>query len=159
MAQEKKCHKNGAGDHWWIFFFTSNYTTRKAGGYVKELVKSMLWMWQKLEQQQAGQLLYNFSTNPIPTVQEFYETIVDVSQSKHRTFNVPFWLLLSGSYAIGLLEKIIGRGLGINPTRVKKLLRSNYIQPKTLQEMGYQYYFSLRSAMEDWKAQTPKDWQ
>lgn len=141
------------------FAFTGNQQTRKAGGYVKELCKAIVWMMDKQLQANASLSLFNFTMDPAPTVEEFALEISRTAKVKPVSRNVPFGLLLAGSYLISILTKFLRRGSNINPTRVRKLLRSNYIIPGQLKQAGYDYRYTLRGAMEDWKAQKPGDWQ
>jgi nucleoside-diphosphate-sugar epimerase len=138
------------------FFYMGNRQTRKSGGYVKELVQTMLWATQR---QQAGVLLYNFSQYPIPTVQEYAETIQKVAGIRRRVFQAPYALLYPMSWAMDSCARLFGLNQPVNPTRLRKLIRSNNIVPAVLQSEQYQNRFDLESALRDWKSERPEDWR
>lgn len=140
------------------FLYTGNQSTRKAGGYVKELTRSIVWMYNKQQELGKQLLLYNFSMDPAPTVSEFATEIQTVSGRASKIRSLPYKLLLFLSHFTDIAARMVGRNSNINPVRVRKLLRSNYIIPDTLKQLGYQYKFNLRMSMEDWQKQNPGDW-
>lgn len=140
------------------FVFTANQHTAKAGGYVKELCRSIIWMWQRQQADNTKVGLFNFTMTPTPTVGEYVTAINEVLDKPNRTFNLPFGLLLFGSHVWQGAFKLIGKNSGINPARIRKLRRSNNIQAKVLQDAGYKYEYDLVSAMHDWQSERPEDW-
>lgn len=141
------------------FFFTGNQNTVKAGGYVKELSNAIVWVWQKQLQQDIPSLLFNFSMPEAPTVKDYVVTINKVLGRPVKVFNLPFNLLLLMSYPFYLVGKMFGKTSSINPARIKKLRRSNFILPEKLKTLGYEYKYNLESAMRDWKVEHPEDWK
>lgn len=137
------------------FVYMGNRRTRKAGGYVKELVLTMIWA---LQRQRAGVMLYNFSQYPIPTVQEYVETIQRVAGVRRPVLHVPFALLYPVSWVMDALAKLLGISQPVNPTRLRKLVRSNNIVPAVLQREGYVNRFNLESALRDWKSDCAESW-
>lgn len=139
------------------FFYMGNRKTRKAGGYVKELVRTMLWAVDKNKNTHTP-FLYNFAFPTPPSVEEYVNTVKEISGVSRYTFNLPYQILLLASYPIDFLSKIIRINQPISPVRVKKLIRSNNIVPKNLIETGYMYKYTFKDAMQDWKTECPKDW-
>lgn len=137
------------------FVYMGNRGTRKAGGYVKELVLTMLWA---LQRQRAGVLLYNFSQYPIPTMEEYVETIQRVAGVRRPVPHVPYALLYPVSWVMDTLAKLLGISQPVNPTRLRKLVRSNNIVPAVLQREGYVNRFDLESALRDWKGDCAGNW-
>lgn len=137
------------------FVYMGNRQTKKAGGYVKELVLTMLWA---LQRQRAGVLLYNFSQYPIPTVQEYVETIRRVAGLRRPVFRVPYSLLYLVSWLMDACARLLGISQPVNPTRLRKLVRSNNIVPAVLQREGYVNKFDLESALRDWKNDRAENW-
>lgn len=141
------------------FVFTGNEQTAKAGGYVKELSRAIIWMWQRQITSGAKFLLFNFTMNPTPTVSQFVTAINTVLDKPNRTISLPFNLLLLIAKVWEFPFKLIGKQTGINSARIHKLRRSNYIVAQELENAGYQYQYDLISAMRDWQTERPEDWQ
>jgi hypothetical protein len=47
----------------------------------------------------------------------------------------------------------------IKPARVRKLARSNNIDPAWLRQAGYAFRYTLEDAFRDWLAEQPQDWR
>ncbi len=139
------------------FFYMGNRYTRKAGGYVKELVNSMLWMLDTIPEN-GGSVLYNFTMEQAPTVEEYVTTVCKVAGIKRWIPSAPYPLFLALSYFISFLTKPLGIKQPINPTRIRKLVKSNNIEPSVLREYGYKYQYSLETAMRDWFKDCPEEW-
>ena len=54
---------------------------------------------------------------------------------------------------------LVGRSSDWHPERLRKLTRSNDIVPKTLLASGYAFHYSLTSALQEWKALRPDEWE
>ncbi len=141
------------------FVYTGNQDTAKAGGYVKELTRSVVWMWQKQLSSQKPFSLYNFTMNPTPTVGQFVKAISAVLGKDKQPISLPFNLLLLMAKVWELPFKLIGQQTSINPARIHKLRRSNKIAAEVLAHEGYEYQYDLVSAMRDWKSERAEDWQ
>lgn len=141
------------------FVYTGNEQTAKAGGYVKELCRSIIWMWERQLSTNKGFWLYNFTMNPTPTVSQFVSAISEVLGKTKQPISLPFNLLLLMAQLWELPFKIIGKQTSINPARIHKLRRSNKIAADVLAQEGYDYEYDLVSAMRDWKAERAEDWQ
>lgn len=141
------------------FFYTGNKKTRKAGGYVKELCNSITWMLDRQDEHNSKEVLFNFTMDPAPTMEEYAKAICNTANVKRFIPNVPYPVLLAGSYIIQGLSKVLGIKQPINPTRIRKLLRSNSIVPAVLKEAGYSYKYTLEEALQDWLKERPEDWK
>lgn len=140
------------------FFYTGNKKVRKAGGYVKELCNSIVWMLKHQNIKAQPVLLYNFSMDPAPTVEDYVHAINKTAKRKGFTLNVPHTLLLTASYFIEALARILKIKQPISPVRMKKLVHQNLIVPTVLKDSGYNYQYTLDSAMADWQQEWPQDW-
>jgi nucleoside-diphosphate-sugar epimerase len=140
------------------FFYMGNRQTIKAGIYVKELCHSILWALDKVDHSGTGWLLYNATMNPAPAVEDYVTTICKVAGVKRACPGVPYALL----YVVAGMLEIGARPLGVkhpfSPVRIRKLVRSNNIQAEVLRERGYEYRYTLKTALEDWKHDFPQDW-
>ena len=139
------------------FVYVGNRRTMKAGGYVKELCFVVQFGLE--HQDSSGELntLMNFSMDPPPTLEEYVETIGEVFGHRGAQLNVPRSLLLGASYLINGVARAAQIIQPISPVRVRKLFRSTCIAPKRLRELGYQWRFSLKEALCDWKQSIPGD--
>jgi GlcNAc-P-P-Und epimerase len=140
------------------FFYAGNQNTCKAGGYVKELCNAILWVLAWQQQQKQEVVLFNFSADPIPTLEEYVKAVCQVAQIERSLLKVPYPLLLGASYPISQLARLFGLKQPIDPVRIRKLIRSNNIVPEFLRSAGYPYQYTLRQALEDWKREKPEDW-
>jgi GlcNAc-P-P-Und epimerase len=139
------------------FLYMGNRQTRKAAGYVKELVLSMLWILDCLPQS-GGSLLYNFSMQEPPSVQDFVQTTLAVANQRRFVASLPYRTILVMSYILDSTAKLFHLNHPFSPVRIRKLVRSNNIQPQLLVELSYPYQYTLSSAMHDWKKDSPSEW-
>ena len=70
---------------------------------------------------------------------------------------MPRGLLITLSYPLSGLERILGITFPINRVRIRKLFRSNNVLPAGLRELNYPYTYTLESAFSDWKKEVPDD--
>lgn len=140
------------------FFFMGNRQAIKAGGYVKELCRSMLWGLERLESGPEDSILYNFTLDPPPRLEEYVTAQLAEAGRDGRVRELPYSLLLAASYVLDGLAKPLGVRHPFSPVRIRKLVRSNNIQPGYLRRHGYQYRYSLREALRDWKNERPDEW-
>lgn len=138
------------------FFYMGNRDTRKAGGYVKELVNSMFWALRNIKKE--GCYLYNFSLPSAPTIQDYVNVVCKVAGVSRFVPYMPYKVLLPLSYLIEWSAKPFRAKPAICPTRVRKLVRSNNIEPMVLKRDHYQYRFTFESAMQDWLHDRPDEW-
>jgi GlcNAc-P-P-Und epimerase len=139
------------------FLYMGNRQTRKAAGYVKELVLSMLWVLDRLPQS-GGFLLYNFSMQEPPSVQDFVQTTLAVANQKRFVASLPYRTVLILAYILDSTAKLFRFNHPFSPVRIRKLVRSNNIQPQLLVELSYPFQYTLFSAMHDWMKDAPSEW-
>lgn len=125
------------------FAFPGRKDTIKACIYVKDLVGFMLY---KLENHKKGAEIYNCTFEPAFTIEQIVDTMKKTTGLKSWTPLIPSWILMPMAY----IAKLFGSPIGICPARVKKLMISTNISGKKLSESGYQFKFSLESAIRDW---------
>ncbi|MCX2897811.1 NAD-dependent epimerase/dehydratase family protein [Pseudomonas mandelii] len=141
------------------FFYMGNRDTRKAGTYVKELCRAMCWALNYQKEQGRNFTLFNMSMNPGPSIQEYVEAVCAVAQVKRRIPAIPYLTLLSAAYGIELIARPLRIQHPFSPVRIRKLVRSNFIQPGFLIEHKYCYQYTLESAFADWKLECPEEWR
>ena len=140
------------------FFYMGNKQTRKAGIYVKELCRAMMWVLNSEKAKADGVSLFNMSMNPGPSIEEYVNTIASVAKIKIWVPSVPSTFLFVAAYIIEVLSRPLGIRHPFSPVRIKKLIRSNNILPTYLVEQGYDYKYSLDDAFIDWKKDCPEEW-
>lgn len=140
------------------FFYMGNKDTRKAGTYVKELCKAMLWVLERQDQTGERVSLFNMSMNPGPSIKEYVDTVCKVASVRRTALGIPYPLLLAAAYGIDLITRPLGIKHPFSPVRIRKLVRSNNILPNYLVENGYPYQYNLESAFADWKKECPEEW-
>jgi len=140
------------------FLYMGNRNTRKAGGYVKELANTMLWALARIPEQ-GGTQLYNFTMEQPPTVEEYVNTVCKVAGVSRWVPSVPYGLLLAISYGIEAIARPLGIKQPVSPVRIRKLVKSNNIEPGVLRREGYQYQYTLETAMADWRRDRADEWR
>lgn len=142
------------------FVYTGNRGTEKSGGYVRELCKSIDFCLEHQKNKSERVLLANFSVFPPPTMADYIAAIEQVTGKRRYRANIPLSALIFASRIVSSLASLFGISQPINPTRVRKLVRSNRIEAKVLQTIGYaNSYKDLVSSFSDWKALNPADFQ
>jgi GlcNAc-P-P-Und epimerase len=141
------------------FFYTGNRQVRKAGGYVKELCLVTRFGLEHLEQAPEQSALLNFGFDPAPKLEDFVNAISSAAGIRRHPFSVPRSILLGISYPIDLAARIARIQQPVDPVRIRKLLRSNWVEPQRLRELGYEWKFNLESAFRDWKRDYPSDFE
>lgn len=140
------------------FFYMGNESTRKAGGYIKELVAAMRWVVDGQVKNQKNVVIYNFSSKTPPTIKEYVTAICEVAGVKRFIPNVPYFVLLSIAYLLEIFAKPFRIVHPFSPVRIRKLVKSNDVIPKYLTDNGYSYQYDLKGSFEDWKNDSPHDW-
>lgn len=140
------------------FFYMGNRATRKAGVYVKELCNAMLWVSQTQANRNEMVSLFNMSMNPGPSIEEYVRSVCKVAGVNRRIPEVPYWALLFIANLIDVVAKPLGIKHPFSPVRIKKLVRSNNIEPNYLVRNGYSYKYSLDTAFSDWRKHCPEEW-
>lgn len=141
-----------------LFCYVGNKEVRKSGGYVKELVNTVFWVYNWMEEHQQQTVLYNFSLPQPPTLEEYVETIQKVAGIKRWVPTLPFRLLLGISHVIQAVSTLVGINQPVHPDRIKKLKVDNMIIPEFLVDNGYPFLYDLESCLSDWKKDVPDEW-
>lgn len=141
------------------FCYMGNRHTRKAGGYVKELCHALTWVMDRQREQNAGVVLFNFTMDPAPTVEEYVQTVCQIAGVRRVIPSLPYRFLLGASYSIEALSRPFGIQQPISPVRIRKLVRSNNIIPGYLRKADYRYLYTLDRALADWYHESPKEWR
>lgn len=141
------------------FFYMGNRNTRKAGIYVKELCNAIWWAYRLQVKQHHGVLLFNGSMNPGPSISEYVAAVCNVSERRPIIPSMPYFVLLSAASMIDAVARPLGIKHPFSPVRIRKLVRSNNVMPGLLVSSGYEYIYTLDSAMADWKRDCPDDWR
>lgn len=128
-----------------LFAYAGRRDTRKAGIYVKDLVRVMDLMSKATERPVK---LYNCCFEIPPTIEEIVVTMKTVLGVGKPTPTIPAIVLQMGASILGLLDSI---GLGFHPDRVKKLMVSTQISGELLAK-DYPLQYNLLQALQDWKA-------
>jgi len=139
------------------FVYVGNRSTRKAGGYVKELCHVAQFGLEYQDRTGENFTLLNFSMNPTPRLENFVSAIQQVAGIKRNPFSIPRSILVGASYPIDALSRAVGIRQPISPVRVRKLFRSTSVDPKRLRELGYQWKYTIDEAFQDWKRDRPED--
>lgn len=140
------------------FLYMANRNTRKAGVYVKELCRAMMWVLNSEKAKAEGISLFNMSMNPGPSIEEYVNSIARIAKIKVWIPNVPSTLLFIIAYSIDFIAKPLKIKHPFSPVRIRKLIRSNNILPNYLVENGYDYKYTLDEAFADWKKDCPDEW-
>jgi hypothetical protein len=61
------------------------------------------------------------------------------------------------SYPIDFATRALGIRQPITPVRIRKLYRSTWINCTRFRELNYEWTFTLESAFQDWKKDSPDD--
>jgi GlcNAc-P-P-Und epimerase len=142
-----------------IFFFMGNRGTIKAGIYIKELCRSIAWAIERQKCNNSNFILFNATMNPSPSLEQYVLAIKEINKIKKYTFSIPYKGMLVLAKIIDLSASILRINQSINPVRIKKLVKSNNIYPKYIVEEGYEYLYTLKSAMVDWQKDCPNEWR
>jgi len=130
------------------FMYPGRKDTRKSSIYVKDLVRLMIEMTKK---EKAGYHLYNMAYTPNHTIEEICKSMAKVTGFNEPRILIPSRILLPLAHVVNILGKLTGLLFnGIHPDRVKKLMISTDILGMKIIDNGYEYQYSLESAIQDW---------
>lgn len=141
------------------FFYMGNKNTRKAGVYVKELCHAMWWVLNRQSTSGEHVSLFNMSMNPGPSIEEYVNAVCKMAGVQRFIPSVPYGLLLTVAYLIDSIARPLGIKHPFSPVRIRKLVRSNNILPNYLVENGYEYRYTLETALADWRESCPEEWK
>lgn len=132
------------------FMFPGRSDTIKSCGYVRDLVRSMLFMRDR----NPGVVTYNFAHPARYTARDIADTMAETGKYKRPTLIMP----LAVMNGIGLAFEILasaGVRTSINRARVSKLNRSTNVLPGVLMREKFDYRYDLRASLADWRATSP----
>jgi GlcNAc-P-P-Und epimerase len=128
------------------FVYPGRKDTRKACGYVHDLVESLFFV-DGLDHSVS---VYNFCYPQPPTIEEVCVAFCSVAGYPEPILRVPAPLLYGvarAAHAVGLKD--------LNPERIAKLVHSTNIVPAFLARHGFRFDYELRAALSDWLASDP----
>lgn len=125
------------------FAYPGRKDTIKACIYVKDLVSFMLY---KINNHSKGTELFNCTFEPAFTIEHIVESMKKATNLKRTIPLVPSWILMPIAY----IAYLLGSPMGICPARVKKLMISTNICGKKMSLSGYNFKYTLDSAIADW---------
>jgi nucleoside-diphosphate-sugar epimerase len=128
------------------FFYPGRRDTKKACGYVDDLVSSLLFA----EKFAAPDITYNFAYPSAPTIEEICRAFCEVADLPKPLLTIPAPALLLAARSL----RFMGRA-DFDPARVEKLIRSTNIQPSILLDKDFVYQTSLVGGLERWFRSNP----
>lgn len=131
-----------------LFIYPGRKDTRKAGGYVKELVRTMMFALAQPEPFYR----YNFADQVVPTSEDICKAFVDLGGFKPPLGVAPRAMLDLAALGCEALNALGVRNK-VNRQRVAKLINSTHIVPRRLIEDSYPFAYTLKSAFSDWMAE------
>jgi len=131
-----------------LFVYMGRKTTVKAGLYVKDLVHFLVWCYRN----SARYGLYNLAFPETLTIQHICETICKVMNFRKPFLVAPFRLALVTSYPFEVLNELGVLRSGIHHRRIEKLYHSTNIVPQKALQAGFQFQYTLETALRDWLA-------
>jgi nucleoside-diphosphate-sugar epimerase len=129
------------------FLYPGRKDTMKSGGYVKELVHSMIFALQRPE----PVYLYNFTDRHCPTIEEICTVFHEEGGARRPLGVVPLPVVRAAATVCEALNAV-GLKNPISKARVDKLVHSTHILPNRLIKDGYQYNYDLSTSIRDWIA-------
>lgn len=133
-----------------LFVFVGRSDTVKSSGYVGDLVGSMLFALERAQRE----ITYNFAYPQAYTIADVVAAFRAVAGYGGARATLPVPLLNAMAVPFELAN-----GLGLrNPIhrdRIRKLHESTNIVPRWLVENGFAFQTDLRSALAEWRAESP----
>lgn len=131
-----------------VFLYPGRRDTRKASGYVKELVRSFQFALARPERP----YLYNFCFPELYDIQHLCDAFNRVAVVQPPRGTVPLALMHAAAIPFEVANAM-GLKNGICRERIDKLVKSTAMLPARLTEDGYRFSFDLESALRDWLAE------
>ena len=132
------------------FFYPGRSDTRKACGFVGDLVRSLFFMRDR----GAGLHLYNYAYPDTHTIREICDAMSQIGDFRTLQVTLPQRPLLAAGYLMEVAAKL-GLTTGINRERVRKLLRSTHVVPDALARAGFVFDTNLASGLRAWHDHDP----
>jgi GlcNAc-P-P-Und epimerase len=128
------------------FMYPGRRDTRKACGYVTDLVRSMLFM----ERFGDPVVTYNFAYPGPPTIEEVCDAFCRASGYPRPLGTVPLPVMLTAARVLHTIGKD-----SFDPARVMKLVESTNIIATRLVDAGFEYETDLQGAVQRWRDTDP----
>jgi GlcNAc-P-P-Und epimerase len=128
-----------------MFAFPGRSDTRKACGYVKELIRSMMFALESAE----PSYLYNFAGQRCATIGEICSAFLAVSDVTPPRGTLPRSLMVAAAQLCEIGSSL-GIKTGIDRARLAKLWHSTNVVPARLIADGYDFAYTLESSFVDW---------
>jgi len=133
-----------------FFLYPGRKDTIKACGYVRDLVRSLMYMGSQPDRY----LLYNYSYPREYRIDEICDAFCEVGKFRSPIGTFPKPLVLVIAKVFGIINTTGLKG-DIHPDRVYKLIRSTNIHPRELMSRGFEFETDLKSALKDWYQDSP----
>lgn len=144
------------------FVYVGSPDVEKAGLYVGEFARAALWAMEQARAAAANggprEFLANLTAHPAPTVREYVETVAQLVGVRPLVPTVPMPLAVAAATLAYGAARLVGLRPDLHPARIRKLARPNAVIPEALLASGYQPYYSLREAMQEWRRLRPDEW-
>ena len=141
------------------FCYLGNRDMRKAGIYVRELCAALWWALERPARAGEEVILFNASLAPVPTLGDYVAAIQAVTGRRRWVPALPYRMVLAAGSAIDLAARPLGISHPFSPVRIRKLTAANDIRPAWLLAQGYPFRYTLTSALADWRALCPEEWE
>ncbi|WP_298885710.1 NAD(P)-dependent oxidoreductase [uncultured Bradyrhizobium sp.] len=130
-----------------LFIYPGRKDTIKACGYVKDLVKSLMFAAEKTDRI----TIYNFAYQDSFTTEKICAAFCELTDAAKPSLVFPLRIML---FIGSLFEHLnrLGIKTSINQARIEKLYKSTNISPKWLEQTHFVPQFDLKSALNDWRA-------
>jgi hypothetical protein len=133
------------------FVYPGRRDAKKASGYVTDLVRSMLFVHER----NRDEVTYNFASREAPTLETICESFSEVIGRRPPRLSLPKPLLIGAGWVGDHVRPLRDR-TGLSQRRIEKLTMSTNVEPKVLEEMGFEYQFDLLAALQDWYEAPPR---
>lgn len=129
-----------------LFVYVGRKDTIKGSIYVKDVVNFINFILTDTNER----IIYNFVFPGPDTIEEICMTMCSVMGWKRFIPIIPFRVLLLLSFIFEFLNQI-GIKNPIHHRRIEKLYYSTHLSSDAALDSGFQFSFTLKSALEDWK--------
>jgi nucleoside-diphosphate-sugar epimerase len=132
------------------FVYVGRKDTIKSAGYVGDLAATFLFALAKKQ----SEIIYNFAYPERLTIANIVETFCEVGSFAKPMGTLPAKLLEAAAIPFEVLNAV-GIKNPIHRKRIAKLHESTNIMPAWLMENGFTFQTTLKSAIQEWKSESP----
>ena len=135
------------------FRYTGNKSVPKAGIYIDELLRQISFVYEYQKNNPIEkQILFNSSIWPNPTIHDYVKSICRTLNKDRSFISIPYPLLMLAAYTLEGFSKIFRFPNFASPVRVRKLIKTNHIEPKRLIDLNYKPNLNLQDSMNHWQS-------